>query len=673
MANMLQLNESVSGETILEQTSEDLGIDSLNAVDLRTWFVKEVKVDIPVLRILGGATLRDILLYSFDLLSVEVAPAKDPNFQPETKIQSQTNISDSKIAQYQASKPRNPDASVALIAKSQHASHSNLSAVTPTKPQEQESSLDRLYSLNNSHSWQSTNPRTSPISTDGSYDIVDAGTISDKTALDRRLSPNSTNSAVETKIPTSSTFADLDYIRTCDLSYGQARFWFLQSYVEDKSAFNITCSFDLTGKLNVERLRNAVETVGQRHEALRTCLLATPDGKQCQRVLAKSNLRLEEKTFRSAEDLARNFEGLKEHVYDLSSGEIMRVILLLPSESMSSTEAVNQLLIGYHHINMDGVSLSIILNELELVYKGQALNRKVLQYPDFAARQKQLHNSGAWRPDIEYWQLEFGSPVPVLPLFPFAQARPRSVLRSYDHVKSSLKIDGALTKQIQTACNALKISPFHFFTATFHAMLSRWSKVDEVVLGFTDANRYESDLENSVGLYLNVLPLKLQYSPDKSFAISVKETRKKIIEAVSHSSVPIDIILDELQISRSASHNPLFQACINYRPAVNERRAFHDCFLEGRKYESGRTSYDLLLDIIDSGNEDATVILSVQESLYDQHAADTLIKSFIALVEDFSQDPSQTLSQPSLFSAADVQQAINLGTGKLFSSLKRYS
>lgn len=38
----------------------ELGVDSLIAVDLRTWFVREVGVDVPVLRILGGASIGQI-------------------------------------------------------------------------------------------------------------------------------------------------------------------------------------------------------------------------------------------------------------------------------------------------------------------------------------------------------------------------------------------------------------------------------------------------------------------------------------------------------------------------------------------------------------------------------------------------------------------------------------
>lgn len=39
----------------------DLGIDSLVAVEVRSWFMQELGVDMPVLKVLGGATIADLV------------------------------------------------------------------------------------------------------------------------------------------------------------------------------------------------------------------------------------------------------------------------------------------------------------------------------------------------------------------------------------------------------------------------------------------------------------------------------------------------------------------------------------------------------------------------------------------------------------------------------------
>lgn len=52
----------------------ELGIDSLVAVEIRTWFLREVNVDMAVLKLLGGATTIDIAKYAVEQMSAELLP-----------------------------------------------------------------------------------------------------------------------------------------------------------------------------------------------------------------------------------------------------------------------------------------------------------------------------------------------------------------------------------------------------------------------------------------------------------------------------------------------------------------------------------------------------------------------------------------------------------------------
>ncbi|KAH7370087.1 putative polyketide synthase [Rhexocercosporidium sp. MPI-PUGE-AT-0058] len=53
----------------------ELGIDSLVAVDLRAWFVNELGVDMPILKILGGATVIDLVTDAVARLPLTMMPA----------------------------------------------------------------------------------------------------------------------------------------------------------------------------------------------------------------------------------------------------------------------------------------------------------------------------------------------------------------------------------------------------------------------------------------------------------------------------------------------------------------------------------------------------------------------------------------------------------------------
>jgi hybrid polyketide synthase/nonribosomal peptide synthetase ACE1 len=58
------VNEKVS---LVEQV-----IDSLMAVEIRAWFSKELDVDIPVLKVLGGSNITDLLAEAMERVPVAI-------------------------------------------------------------------------------------------------------------------------------------------------------------------------------------------------------------------------------------------------------------------------------------------------------------------------------------------------------------------------------------------------------------------------------------------------------------------------------------------------------------------------------------------------------------------------------------------------------------------------
>ncbi|KKK21517.1 hypothetical protein AOCH_006732, partial [Aspergillus ochraceoroseus] len=82
----------------------DLGIDSLVAVEVRSWFLKEVKVDIPVLKVVGGASLAELCQRAMEKIPEELLagvgkPAEEeppkasaPVSQPQPPAKAQLQI-----------------------------------------------------------------------------------------------------------------------------------------------------------------------------------------------------------------------------------------------------------------------------------------------------------------------------------------------------------------------------------------------------------------------------------------------------------------------------------------------------------------------------------------------------------------------------------------------------
>jgi aspyridone synthetase (hybrid polyketide synthase/nonribosomal peptide synthetase) len=73
LTTMLQL---AAGSVNISRPIIDLGIDSLVAVEIRTWFLKELGADIPVVKILGGDTVEQISTLATKKLMARIMETK---------------------------------------------------------------------------------------------------------------------------------------------------------------------------------------------------------------------------------------------------------------------------------------------------------------------------------------------------------------------------------------------------------------------------------------------------------------------------------------------------------------------------------------------------------------------------------------------------------------------
>ncbi|KAM0334359.1 hypothetical protein ACHAQA_001385 [Verticillium albo-atrum] len=699
----LQVEE---GRPIADLTADNLGIDSLVAVDIRSWFIKEFQVEIPVLKILSGATVGEILGRAQELLPKELTPKLDLNAKgaskPKHKVQKTkatatakatvpviaplprpTTRSDNPLQSElvtAASQPGLPllskpgavaaaaNASSSMKQETQAlcATASSLRAPTPTPPRDPSTLVDT--GLSTTSSSQEDTPATdcggsklSSSSTSWS-EIDEAETSSPGLKVATELPPVDVTAHLEQNKMLDHAISTVS--RTAPLSFEQSRFWFIEQLLDNPaSALNITVSIDLEGPLQVAKLEKAVSLVGQRHEALRTRFVAgKTSGGVAQEVLASACLALETYDISTISQAADWHKGLAQHRYRLSRGENMRILLLRKSSTSF------RLLIGYHHINMDGISLEVILREIQLAYDSHRLPsiREIVQYPDIAEQQRREYQSGQWKDSLAFWKDEFGDKAySVLPLLPLARTQARLPLTTYLINTAEFRLDQTALAPIQAACSRLKVNQFHFHLAVFYTLLTRLLDVEELRIGISSANRQGSQTMQSVGMYLNVLPLILKTQRNQTFANALKLVRDKSLAAFGHSEVPFDVIVSELGVSRTASHSPLFQVLVNYRPGVSERRKFCDCQSEVTSFDQGQTAYDLTLDIIENPGGDCRVILGGQSVFYGDREMAQLKGMYIDLLSSFARNPASRLSAPSLYNPDDVKATIELGRGPI--------
>ncbi|HEY0604941.1 MAG TPA: condensation domain-containing protein, partial [Herpetosiphonaceae bacterium] len=142
------------------------------------------------------------------------------------------------------------------------------------------------------------------------------------------------------------------------LSFAQQRLWFMDQWEPGNAAYNIAFALQLTGRLNIPALQQALNTIVDRHEALRTTFATVAD--QPVQVIAPAapvplpltDLSSLPEPEREAEASARR-RASSQTAFDLAQGPLFVAALL----RLRSDEHI--VLFAMHHIISDGWSSGV--------------------------------------------------------------------------------------------------------------------------------------------------------------------------------------------------------------------------------------------------------------------------------------------------------------------------
>ena len=633
---ILQLSDQAMD---LDAPLVELGIDSLVAVEIRSWLLKEFKVDIPVLKVVGGASLAELCQKALEKMPGELL----------------TGIGNEEI-EPRKSEPEPPSKFL-------------LQLPPKGKGTDTGSGPASEYSSN-----PTTTPGNSLFSPDpASSSIGEASTRS--TSPDEEGSkhsekvsskPSSYFPPQPVKVPTSVLAGPKQpprrFLKSAPLSLSQSRFWFLQQLLENQRTHNVAYYYHVKGDLSVSDLERAVRIVSSRHESLRTCFV--PDesdpAQGYQKILPSSLVRLERKDIDSMDEVAVEYEKLRTSDIDMASGELLRLVLLTLSPSS------HYLLMYHHHIIMDGVSLQVFLAELEKAYNGESLGPPPRQYPEFSVAQRRAFEKGDMRKELDYWRGVFpaGEQPPILPLLPMARTSSRIAMTKFDTHQAQWRLEPELAARIKSVAKAQRSTPFHLYLAAFQAMLFSFTNSDDLTIGVADAARNDGDIIGSIGFFLNLLTLRFRRQPDQAFSGAIADARNTTYTALENSRLPFDVLLAELNVARDSTHSPFFQAFLDYRQGLQERQPWGGCVLEMQKeVHTGKTAYDVTVDVTES-DTDAVLMLRAQKSLYDLTATNLLCETYVHFLETLTSDPSLPLKDIPLFSEKQLKNAVEIGRGR---------
>lgn len=417
--------------------------------------------------------------------------------------------------------------------------------------------------------------------------------------------------------------------QTPAISPAQQRLWFVDKLITTKEAYNIPCRLVFRGDLNVQRLNRALNAILDRHPVLRTGI--------------QSNLGRPEPDFQPAavlemttEVMSMDEEALRP--FDLTKPPLVRACL----QRRGASEYVLQ--VTFHHIVADGWSVGIFARELAALYDGMPPPLLPLSYADYARSQRAWIDSRECLEMTSFWKDTLRDAC----TFDLPFAKPRPVLATL--VGSVVRT--TWTKEIAARVRGLasdeKTTPFMVLLTIFAKWMKGQIQRDQFVIGTPHANRTMPGAENLIGFFVNMLALRLDVEGDRTFRQLLARIRDCVIPALSHSAMPFDLLVDQLQLPRDLSRNPLFQILFALQSAEMNPPCFQSLQATWEPTEIQRVRFDLEVHFYEQP-EGLSLALIYNPDIFEKKDIEEMSGELLAIAGNALTDPDArpALSPPS--------------------------
>ncbi|MFS0655874.1 amino acid adenylation domain-containing protein [Bacillus sp. 179-C3.3 HS] len=439
----------------------------------------------------------------------------------------------------------------------------------------------------------------------------------------------------ETKIP------KLDKRTSYELSHAQQRIWFL-STLEKSHHYNILGAWKLTGSLHIKALTKAIGLLTKRHEALRATFQSI-GGKPVQLIredlppsVTVANFSLfNEKT--RARRLEQLIQQEANRIYDLERGPLAQWTIV----DMGKDEYY--LLCAQHHIISDAWSLSLLIQELEVVYEDliaervpqlPALQIEWTDYIHWQNEQLQHHQE-----DQAYWLDVLQGELPILEL-PFD--RPRPPIQTFNGATEQIVLDERLVRRLQALSKQQGTTLFMTMLSAYYVLLHKLSGQTDMIVGSPIAGRDVEQSEKLVGMFVNTLALRQDVSKSDTFADLLANVKDMTLSAFEHQHYPFDKLVDDLSIDRELSRSPIFQVAMGY--VTNAL----DVHLKGVTSESVMVNhtvskFDLTLHLFEQEDQ-LSIHVEYNTDLFDQETIHRYMNYYLHLLDGMTTEPHQTFA-----------------------------
>jgi hypothetical protein len=386
------------------------------------------------------------------------------------------------------------------------------------------------------------------------------------------------------------------------------------------------------GPLNADILRQCMTEMVRRHEHLRTTVELV-DGYPVQIVHPPHPISLPIAELRrdiaSSAAIAEIAAEEYRKPFDFSRLPVMRFSLY----RVDSNE--HWLVQASHHITSDALSGRLYYEELSELYSaatGQAETNRpdpALHYGDYAVWQRELLRKDqlAYRRALTWWRRNLSETQPLK--LPFARETALVDAKPADGwIKFEIKPE--TTRQLDALARDHSVTPYTVRLAAFLVHLASETGQFDLSLGMYVGNRHRIALQSMLGLFANLVTVRVRFDPTLAFFEWLVMVGKRVGEAEAHGELPHHLLQEAM--NDTGAPLPPIEAIFSVRPSQRQFRIADIEVVAGDRTPTSGMPWGFTLALEETG-DDLPCVASFDAHRYNRKGVQMFVERFSRLLD----------------------------------------
>jgi len=299
--------------------------------------------------------------------------------------------------------------------------------------------------------------------------------------------------------------------------------------------YNLPYLFVLDGSLDEEKLKNAIETVVAAHPILFTRIGVNEQGDPIQTIDESESFTL------TVEYEPTDIEAVKARFikpFDLTKDRLFRIRLLKDADHF-------HLLLDIHHIICDGVSMEVILADIDAAYNGKTLEPEAMTMQELALAEADMRQTPVFEESKQWFAQNFDCGDTFTQLIPDLEGTERAE----GSLVRPLSID---QEKVEAFCKANNIYKNTLFTAAYAYLLAKFNNEQEALFTTVYNGRTEPKFQHSVGMTVKTLPVYAKFTDETTVLDFLKARQEQMTGCREHDIYSYTDLMGDLNLQSNS-------------------------------------------------------------------------------------------------------------------------